>query len=149
MANLFPSQPIIETLTIDKGKLLVFTPLTEEEYTALKAEHDKWKAYPKLSPKRDEMDKAFKNKYGVMFYDIIALGDTVMETRLANQYIENTTLRCAGIEKRNYKCFVHSDWRQHNCMNLPHHEDGGCSWNCLMEKLKHPEYGVIYTKEMT
>lgn len=148
MANLFPFKPIIETLSIDKDKKLVFTPLLKEEFDGLKLEHDKWKSYPKLSPKREEMDNELKKKYGITYFDILALGDTIMETRLANQYVEHYIEKYNETEKRNYKCFVNKEWRSRNAMNLPYHEDGGCSWRCLMQKLKYPTHGVIYSKNI-
>ena len=144
MAQLFPVNPIVEELNSKSDTKLVFTPLIEEEYTNLKKELDRFQTFPKLSPKREELDKELKKKHKIKFSDIVALGDTKLETRLANQYIENNILRCVGVDKRNYKCFVHNDWRQLGQMALPNHEDGRCSWNCLMRKLGEPKFGVIY-----
>ena len=150
MTNLFPVKPIVEELNNVNGKRLVFTPLTKEQCDNLKKELERFQTFPKLSNKRSDLDRELNIKHKITYSGIIAIGSTTLETRLANTYIENNMFETGDkdktrIKKRNYKCFANTDWQNPtNKMNLPYHEDGGCAWNCLMQKLRHPEYGVIY-----
>lgn len=149
---MFPSNPIVEVLNtqhdkkdLTNSRLLVFTPLTKEEHDKLSNKLIHYQTFPRLSTKRMELNEELKKLFDFTYADIIAIGDTVMEVRLANTYIESNKVHVNTIERNNYKCFVNHDWKELSIMNLPHHEDGGCSWNCLMQKLRMPEYGIIYT----
>jgi hypothetical protein len=154
MKNIYPINPIIEVLNVQQDnkansevKLLLFTPLTKKQHDMFKDKLSLYLTYYKTSPKREELNLELKKHHNFTFADIIAIGDTKLETRLANGYIENIVTKTMNdVVKRNYKCFVNSDWKEpKNKMNLNYHDDGGCSWNCLMQKLKQPEYGVLFT----
>jgi hypothetical protein len=154
MKETYPINPVIELLNtqVDKKdesnvRLLLFTPLTKIENDKLQQKLTLYLQYPKNSAKRRELDEQFKSHHKFSLADIIALGDTKMETRQANGFIENVTVKMMNdVVKHSYKCFVNDDWKEpKNRLNLNYHDDGGCSWNCLMQKLKHPEYGVLFT----
>lgn len=152
MKNLFPTKPTIELLNVQRDKrntadtnYLVFTPISKEEHDNFVDALRHYQMFPKAAPKRIELDATLLKAHKISFENIIAIGTTDMDTRAANGYIESNTLNINGVVRRNYKCFVNKDWKDpQNKMNLPYHDDGGCSWNCLMQKLKHPKYGVIY-----
>ena len=145
MKNLFPEKPIRELLNIKEGKGILFTPLTEQEYNNLVEYVRTYSTFPKNSPKRSELNSKLTKYHLISFDDILAIGETTMDTRLANSYIEMNFMDCSGAKKRNYKCFVFPNWRKNNITNNPMHQDGSCSWNCLMTKLRHPKYGIVYT----
>jgi len=145
MKNSFPTMPIVELLSVKEEKAILFTPLTKEQFVDI-AEHIRAHAtIPKTSPKKKELEDEFKKCNRLSFNDILGIGDTKIETRLANSYMEATTMNCSGTIKRNFKCFVFKNWRENNITNNPMHQDGSCSWNCLMTKLHHPQYGIVYT----
>jgi hypothetical protein len=150
MKNIYPSKPVIEQLNVQRDektselKLLLFTPLTKEQHDLFEIELTKFLIYPKTSNKRVELNALLYKFHNFTFSDIIGLGDTSIDTRLANTYIESEIVKINDIVKRTCKCFVNKDWRTPK-NNIIYHEDGGCSWNCLMEKLKHPKYGIIFT----
>jgi len=152
MKTMFPAIPTIEVLNTqtDKNttvrKLLLFTPLTEKEHDKFVDALTHYLTFPKLSPKRKDLDAQLEKIHKITFANIVAIGDTQMETRLANGYIEHISSNSNNVIKNNYKCFVNKDWKEPtNKMNLNYHDDGGCSWNCLMQKLKMPKYGIIYS----
>lgn len=148
MKELFPLNPITEILNVDNEakKILLFTPLKKKENEKLSDALRRYMIFPKKSVKRDELDNTLERIHRFGFKDIIAIGDTNIETRSANNYIENIHLKINDLPRRSFKCFVNKDWKNPtNRMNLPYHDDGGCSWNCLMKKLKNPEYGVIFS----
>lgn len=158
MKAIYPSNPIIEVLNVQEAndknpevKLLLFTPLTKEQHDGLKIKLSIYLAYHKTSPKKVELNLEFKKHHGFTFADIIAIGDTKMENRQATGYIESiVTKTMTDVVKRNSKCFVNKDWKDpKNKMNLNYHDDGGCSWNCLMQKLKQPKYGILYVIPIT
>lgn len=145
MKNLFPETPIRELLSIKEGKAILFTPLNEKEYNNLMEYIKAYSTFPKGSNKRKEYNDKLEKYHTITFDDILAIGETTIETRLANSYIEMNFMDCSGVKKRNYKCFVFHNWRKNNITNNPMHQDGSCSWNCLMTKLRHPKYGIVYT----
>jgi hypothetical protein len=152
MKNSYPVTPIIEVLNtqIDKNtgakRLLLFTPLKKKEHDSFCNRLTLYLQHHKTSSKRKEMDIELEKQYNFTFGDVVACGNTEMETRQANSYIEATALKINEVWRRNYKCFVNKDWKNpENRLNLPYHDDGGCSWNCLMTKLKNPKYGVLFT----
>lgn len=153
MRDLFPTKPIVEVLNnqYDKDtktikKILLFTPLTEDEHDGLSKELTRYLLFPKMSSKRIEIDIPFQKLYAFSLSDIVALGTTDIENRLANTYIEYVDTKINDIAKKAYKCFVYKDWKDpKNRANVSYHDDGGSSWNCLMEKLRMPKFGVIYT----
>lgn len=150
MKNLFGTNPVNEVLQVKEGKVLFFTPLTEELCNAFTFELQRFTSFPKTSPRRNELNKELYDAHKILFTDIVAIGDTNMETRQANGYIESNTIKINDIVRRQYKCFVNADWREpKNKMNLPYHDDGGCAWNCLMDKLKRPAFGIIYSIKET
>lgn len=151
MKNLFPKNAQVIVLKEDNNKVLLFTPLSEVECEILKTEVKHYMQLPNRSDKKNELDDNFYNIFRFKFADILGIGDNKVEPRLANLYIENNSITYFGKEKgisvtkRNYKCFVRNDWKTGSTsINAPYHEDGGCSWNCLMQKLKYPKFGVIY-----
>lgn len=151
MRDLFPKTPIVEVLNnqYDKDtktikKLLLFTPLTKEQHDRFSEELTRYLLFPKNSNKRIEIDIPFQKIYKFSLSDVVALGATDMETRLANKYMEYITIKVNDVDKKEYKCFINSDWRDPKS-HIHYHDDGGCSWKCLMQKLKMPEYGIIYT----
>ena len=152
MKDLFPNNARVETLKIEGGKILLFTPLTEEEHNNFKFELQRYNTTPKSSGKREELNKELYKIVKFTFDDVIAIGDTKLETRLANQYIDSVIWSTGDIgrdriKKRSFKCFAGNDWKGSNQMNMPYHEDGGCAWNCLIQSLGSPKYGIIYTKK--
>ena len=151
MTKIFPLRPTIELLNVvhDKNypttKFMVFTPLTENEHDRFNTFLHEYLTYPNHSDKRVRLDVQLYKIFGFCFGDVVALGDTKLEPRLASTWLESNKLRFDKIEKNNYKCFVYKDWKDpQNKMNLPYHESGACSWNCLMVKLKNPKFGVVY-----
>lgn len=150
MRNLFPTTPNVTPLNVESNKVLIFSPLTKSMCEELNLELKHYLTFPKQSTKRTIIDDELEKHHGFKFSDIVAIGDTKLETRLANSYIAQETITINDIKRRNYKCFVNKDWRNPtNKMNLPYHDDGGCAWNCLMLKLKNPEYGIIFTISTT
>lgn len=151
MKNSFPIKPIVELLNVQQDlktkttKLTLFTPLDKKTHEALSQTITYYFTFPKNSKKRDEISQEFIRLHNFNFIDILAIGNSSLETRLANLYIQHIPVIINGIEKKNYKCFVNKNWRTIGQLNAPLHEDGGCSWNCLMDKLHRPEYGIIYT----
>ena len=153
MKDLFPKKPIVELLNnqYDKDgktikKLLLFTPLTNNEHERFSKQLTNYLMFPKNSKKRIEIDIPFQKQYSFSLSNVVALGETDMETRLANSYIEFVDTKINDVAKKSYKCFVNKDWRDpQNKINLSYHDDGGCSWKCLMQKLKMPKYGIVYT----
>jgi len=144
MKNLFQSTPSINILKEENSTYTVFTAISKEQYDKLTEILQHFSAFPKHSLKRDELNNKFYNLYHFNLTDIIADGETTPDTRLMNSIIQNVTIKSENIVKRSYKCFVNSDWQKIGIMGIPFHEDGGCSWNCLMQKLKYPKYGIIY-----
>lgn len=144
MKKLFPVTTPVTILNGNEETSIIFMPLSEKECNKLKDEISYLNTYLKSSKKRAELNSEFKSLFKFTLEDIIAIGDNKIETRLANTLIEHHTIKIQDIVKKNFKCFVNSDWKTIGTMNLPYHEDGGCSWNCLMEKLRHPEFGVIF-----
>ena len=153
MKDLFPTKPIVEVLNTqyDKNtktikKILLFTPLTEKEHNVFSKELTKYLLFPKMSNKRIEIDIPFQKLHKFSLSDVVALGSTDIETRLVNTYMEFVNTKINDVPKKAYKCFVYKDWRDpQNRANTPYHEDGGCSWKCMIQKLRMPKYGVIYT----
>jgi hypothetical protein len=145
MKKSFPENPIAELLSIKEGKAIIFTPLTEEQQTKLLEYIKAYSLVAKSISKKQELNDQLKKYHKITFDDILAIGGTTIETRLANSYMEMNYMDCSGVKKRNYKCFVFKNWRKNNITNNPMHQDGSCSWNCLMTKLHHPKYGVVYT----
>lgn len=146
MKKLFGINPINEVLNVENNKILIFTPLTEEVCNAFNFELQHFLSFPKISNRRKEINSELYESNKIQFTDIVAIGDTKMETRQANGYIENQLVKINDITRRSYKCFVNKDWKEpKNMMNLPYHDDGGCAWNCLMDKLNRPKFGIIYS----
>jgi hypothetical protein len=145
MKKSLTSDAIAEILSIKEGKAILFTPLAQEQFSDLIEHIRVYTTIPKQSPKRKELETEFRKCNRISFDDVLGIGDTKIETRLANSYMENTTMNCSGAIKRNYKCFVFKNWKENNITNNPMHQDGSCSWNCLMTKLHHPKYGIVYT----
>lgn len=144
MKELFPMKPII-TILNDTGVIAtIFTPLSENEYLKLSAEISHINSFPKTSHMRADLNEAFARHHKFILDNIIAIGDTKIENRFANMLIEHTKTKICDTVKSNFKCFVNEDWKKIGIMNLPFHEDGGSSWNCLMSKLKNPKFGVIF-----
>lgn len=145
MKKSFPEKPIAELLSIKEEKAILFTPLTEEQQTKLIEYIKAYSLVAKSPNKKQELNDQLRKHHKITFDDILAIGGTSIETRLANSYMEMNFMDCSGVKKRNYKCFVFKNWRKNNITNNPMHQDGSCSWNCLMTKLHHPKYGVVYT----
>jgi len=122
----------------------IFTPLSETECNKLSSEITHINSFPKTSPKRQELNDSFYKHHKFILDNIMFIGDTKLENRSANLLIEHTKVKICDVVKSNYKCFVNENWKTIGCMNLPYHEDGGSSWNCLMTKLRNPQYGVIF-----
>jgi hypothetical protein len=151
----FPLNPVRIVLSVQTNvrtgakEVILFTPLKKEECDLLTVDVRRYIQFPKTNSAKTELDAAFLRVHKFSLSNILSIGDTKLETRLANIYIENTSSKYSDILKRNYKCFVNADWKNPiNKVNLPYHEDGGCSWNCLMDKLRRPEFGVIYTMSL-
>jgi hypothetical protein len=150
MKNMYPINAEINILNTTKDKdghrVLIFTPLNEKQHNKFCEQLTLYNTYPRSSPKKLDMNNQLLKLHNFSFTDIVAIGDTKMETRQANNYIENHPININSLSKRNYKCFVNHGWEEGcNAMNLPYHEDGGSSWNCLMEKLKQPKFGIIFS----
>lgn len=152
MKRLYPKKPIIEILNTETNKkdptkknLILFTPLTEDEFRYLDAAMIRYATFPKGSQKKKELDDLLYKEHSFTFDRIIAAGDTTMDTRQANSLIEHATTKINDIVKNTYKCFVNLNWQIPSKYNIIFHEDGGCSWNCLMLKLKNPTHGVIFS----
>lgn len=145
MKNLFTDKFRFEVLNVTNDKILIFSPLKKEVCEELHNELKRYLLFPKVSGKRSDCDAELYRNNFLKFSDIIAIGSTQMETRLANSYIEMIVTKFNEAPRRMYKCFVNKDWKNpQNKLNLPYHDDGGCSWNCLMQKLKNPVYGLIF-----
>ena len=155
MKHLFPTNPTVEILKEENSKVTIFVPLEERMCNDLRNEFQTFVSFGKNLEKRAEYNKVFNFYHGFGFNNILALGDTKIETRLANTYIQSNYQRYFGhgkeaVNKRNYKCFVNKDWESGETpMGMPYHEDGGCAWNCLMQKLRNPEFGIIFEIEVT
>lgn len=150
MKVLFPTKPIFEVLNTNHTEALVFTPLTEEEYTTIKEQIHRYVSIPKSNfALRNDLNAKLQAITGFTFDSVDALGTTAHDTRYFNQVIENIKIDLAGTQKRSYKCFTAKDWKtRHLTLGINLHDDGGCSWNCLMDKLRHPSHGIIYKMPM-
>lgn len=153
MKNLYPIDKKVTVLNevTDKeiGIVILFSVLTKKQHDNFCSKLTLYNSHKKGSLKRNELDHELNTLYNFTFADIRAIGDTKIDGRTANGYIDNNTININGIAKRNYKCFV-NEWEDGcHAMNQPYHEDGGSSWNCLMQLLRNPEYGVIFTIPIT
>jgi len=149
MKNIYPSNPVVEQLIIKEDKtnilkIILFTPLTKQQCDEFIITLDKYLVFPKLSNKRIELNNLLYKYHNFTFDDIIGLGDTKLDTRSVNSYIESVPVKLNDTVKKSFKCFVNKDWREPK-FNVVYHEDGGCSWNCLMQKLRNPEYGIVFS----
>ena len=152
MKKVYPINPIVEHLDTQADKknpsierMVLFTPLTEDQYNHLDSAMTRYATLFKNDIKKQEMNDALYKQHHFTFDGILAVGDTQMDVRQANTLIHSIKTRINGIEKNNYKCFVNANWQESNDANIIYHEDGGCSWNCLIQKLKNPKYGVIFS----
>lgn len=142
--KVMPIKPITEVLNSNDKEILIFTPLKEDEFNKMNNAVKKYLSFNKNSEKRKALDKELYIECKILFANIVAIGDAKIENRLASNYIEYTSEKYDTIIKKNFKCFVNINWKERNIMNLPHHEDGGSSWKCLISKLNNPIYGMIY-----
>lgn len=151
MKNVFPVNPVVEVLNTKINKetnevsTILFTPLTEEQVDNFTLLIKYFNTFPKNHNKRKDLAIELLTTHHLDFANILAIGDTSISPKLVNGYIESLPIKINEIPKNNYKCFVNKDWKTIGQMNLPYHEDGGCSWNCLMTKTKHPAFGIIYS----
>ena len=132
-----------------------FIPISEELCTEMK---DDFKQY-KL---RRLKDNEFETKYGVNPKNLDALGDTGVSNSFAIniiphvKYVNPTHVysledaRIAmkkGDVQNSYKCYGGIDYKK--CKNdastggAVQHEDSASAWNCLMQSLRNPSYGII------
>ena len=144
MKNLFPSTPSISILKEEGSIYTVFTVLSKQQHDKITEILQHYASLPKSSIKKSDLNNQFYDLYKFNIYDIIADGDTKADSRLMNSIIQNVIIKSENIVKRSYKCFVNTHWEKIGIMGVPFHEDGSCSWNCLMQKLKYPKYGLIY-----
>jgi len=146
MKVMFPTKPIIEVLNSNSTTTLVFTPLTEAEYNTIKEQIHRHVSIPKSNfALRNELTDKFKSITGFGFDQIDAIGTTEQDIKYFNSVIEHVNIELAGVSKRSYKCFTSKDWKtRHLRIGINLHDDGGCAWNCLMEKLRQPTHGIVY-----
>lgn len=146
MKIMFPIKPTFEVLNSNFNEALVFTPLTKDEYETIKEQIHRYTSIPKYNTTlRGQLNDQLETITGFTFDQIDAIGTTDHDTRYFNQVIENLKIELASTQKRSYKCFTAKDWKtRHLTLGINLHDDGGCSWNCLMDKLKHPSHGIIY-----
>lgn len=144
MKNLLPSSPKVIELSRNDDFITVFTPIEENHVNDIKGQIERLLMFSRGNTKRQVINDEFYKYHNFTLDDIVAIGDNSIESRFAASIIEHLNVKIQDVIKKNFKCFVFPDWKTIGQMNCPYHEDGKSSWNCLMEKLRHPQYGIIY-----
>jgi hypothetical protein len=120
-----------------------FRVLSASELHDLQVLHDTYRLNRRVTEADEILNKKCIIKFGFSIINIIAFGDTEMSKDLANKIIEYCP-NCGTERISAYKCFVNPAWKKDAENHLIIHENGQCSWNCLMEMFHKPKFGVIY-----
>ena len=132
-----------------------FIPISEELCNEMKLDFKQYKL-------RKLKDNKFETKYGINPKYLDAIGDTNVSNSFAIniiphiKYVNPTHVysledaRIAmkkGEYQNSYKCYGGIDYK--TCKNNSktagtiQHEDSSSAWNCLMQSLHNPKYGII------